>query len=102
MYLTDSVPKVRIKCSCGEDNLREASCRSDSAIEEDATSNIANSMKCFTPPLVTRDTESGNWRSRVNELREFLVQCESGNKVSGSLCDGKLWVAKWVGSGGWI
>lgn len=101
-YLADSIPKVRIKSSCGEDNLREASCGSDSAIEENATANIANSMKCFTPPLVTRDAESGNRRSWVNELREFLVQCESGNKVSGSLGDGKLWVAEWVGSGGWI
>lgn len=62
MYLNDSVPKVGIKCSSGEDNLREASCGSDSAIEEDAKANIANAMKCFTPPMVTRNAESGNER----------------------------------------
>lgn len=101
-YLTNFVPEVRIECRCGENNLREASCRRNGTIEEDATTNIANTMKCFTPPLVTGDAESGNGRGWVNELGEFLIQCEPWDKVSGSLLDGKLWVAEWVGSGGGV
>lgn len=59
-HLADLVPEVRVKGSSSEDNLREASCRFDSAIESDAKTSVSNPVQCFVPPLVTRDPESGN------------------------------------------
>ena len=75
--LTDSIPKFGIKRSSSKNNLRETSYTCNTTIQSYPFTNERNTVQSFIPPLVTRYTESRNGRSCVNELRDFLIQCET-------------------------
>lgn len=97
---SDAVPEEGVEGGCAEDDLREAGGGGDGGVEADAGANASYAVKGLAPPLVGGDAEAGDGRRGVDELGEFLLECESGEKVFGSLGDGEFGVAEWVGFGG--
>ncbi|KAK2984670.1 hypothetical protein RJ640_006653 [Escallonia rubra] len=61
-------------------DLREAGGTIYPAIELDAVTGISNAVQGLGPPLVSRHTEPGNRRRRVDELGDFLVEREAGHE----------------------
>ena len=99
---SDSVPEEGVEGGCTEDDLREAGGGGDGAVEVDAGADASYAVEGLAPPLVGGDAEAGDGRSGVDELGEFFLKCESGEKIFGSLGDGEFGVAEWVGFGGRI
>lgn len=96
------VPEDFVEGCSSENDLREASCGFNGAIESNAEAGVGDTVQGLAPPLVTGDTESGNSGCSVNELRKLLVDGESRDDVSGSVSDGEFGVAEcveWVGGG---
>lgn len=92
-------PEGAVEGGGGEDDLGEAGGGGDGAGEGDAGAVEGEAVEGLGPPLVGGDAEAGDGRGGVDQLGELFVQGETGEKVFGSLGNGELGVAEWVGSG---